>query len=102
WYREGTCLKTWTSATQVLTADATAQMVRCGVNLVGFDQLQPFDGRLAAFVWSWAQNEPAASAGPCGFQGTDTRFHASGCDAVRHFACASADGTFHATVATGQ
>jgi hypothetical protein len=76
-------------------------MVRCGVNLVGFDQLQPNDGRLAAFVWSWAQGEPSSTDGPCAFQGADTRFHASSCVVQRHFACADPSGAFHVTVATG-
>ena len=101
WYEESPWLEAMTDATQVLTADATARMVRCGANLIGFDQLQPFDGRLQAFVWSWASGEPSASSGACAFQGSDSRFHASGCDVQRHFACASPDGSFHVTSASG-
>jgi hypothetical protein len=76
-------------------------MVRCGANLVGFDQLQPFDGRLAAFVWSWAQDEPSASGGSCAYQGSDSRFRASSCDVSRHFACVDASGDFWVTHQTG-
>jgi hypothetical protein len=101
WYEESPWLEAMTNATQVLSADTTARMVRCGANLVGFDQLQPNDGRLAAFVWSWAPGEPSSSAGPCAFQGSDTRFHASTCEVQRHFACADDTGAFHVTVATG-
>jgi hypothetical protein len=100
WYEESPWLEAMTDATQELSADATAQMVRCGVNLVGFDQLQPFDGRLAAFVWSWAENEPVSSSG-CAYQGGDSRFHAASCDGTRHFACATTDGSFDVTAATG-
>lgn len=41
-----------------LTPKTTAQMARCGVDLFGFDQLQPFDGRLESMVWSWAPGHP--------------------------------------------
>lgn len=43
--------------------EAAAAMVRCGVDLFGFDRLEPFDGRLEATVWSWATDEP--SVGGC-------------------------------------
>lgn len=46
-----------------LTPETTATMARCGVDLLGFDRLEPFDGRLEASIWSWAANEP--SAGRC-------------------------------------
>jgi hypothetical protein len=42
-----------------LTPETTAAMTRCGVDLLGFDQLQPDDGRLQATVWSWARKQPA-------------------------------------------
>jgi hypothetical protein len=101
WYEESPWLEAMTDATQVLTPQTTAQMVRCGANLVGFDQLQPFDGRLAAFVWSWAQDEPSASGGSCAYQGSDSRFRASSCDVSRHFACVDASGDFWVTHQTG-
>jgi hypothetical protein len=40
-------------------------LVRCGVDLLGFDQLLPDDGRLDATVWSWTPGEPRAHAGRC-------------------------------------
>lgn len=46
-----------------LTPATVAAMARCGVDLVGFDQLEPFDGRLEASVWSWRPDEP--SGGRC-------------------------------------
>jgi hypothetical protein len=72
-----------------------ATMTRCGVNIIGFDQLRPQDGRLAALVWSWAQNEPAR--GSCAVQGRDGRFHATGCRGKLPAACQSPDGTWHVT-----
>jgi hypothetical protein len=65
------------------------RMVRCGVDMIGFDQLQPFDPRLKAVVWSWAVNEPSV-AGACAFEGGDGRFRSGDCGTPRPFACAVA------------
>jgi hypothetical protein len=102
WYEESPWLEAMTNATQVLTASTTAQMVRCGANIIGFDQLQPFDGRLAAMVWSWAQNEPAAGAGDCAEQGADGRFHTSDCGQRLPFACVDSSLDWHVTHAVGR
>ena len=101
WYEESPWLEAMTDATQVLTPQTTAAMVRCGVNLVGFDQLQPFDGRLAAFVWSWADGEPS-SGGTCAVQGGDTRFHAAACGRRHPFACVDANLDWHVTAGIGR
>ncbi|MBV9412234.1 MAG: hypothetical protein JO148_11600, partial [Acidimicrobiia bacterium] len=65
-------------------------------------QLTPQDPRLAALVWSWAQNEPAAGAGSCAYQGADGRFHAGSCNDTRHFACVDGNGAWHVTSALGR
>ncbi len=63
----------------VTVADAT-NMVRCGVNMIGFDLLEPFDARLAAIVWSWATNQPATyRVGYCAVSGADARFRSEDC-----------------------
>lgn len=49
-------------------------MTDCGVNLFGFDQLLPEDGRIQASLWSWAPDEPRAGAGACALQGADGRW----------------------------
>lgn len=46
-----------------LTPETTSAMVRCGVDLFGFDRLEPLDGRLEATIWSWAPEQP--SRGRC-------------------------------------
>lgn len=46
-----------------LIPETVAAMVRCGIDLVGLDQLEPFDGRLEGLVWSWAPEQP--STGRC-------------------------------------
>jgi hypothetical protein len=84
----------------LITPTTTAAMTRCGVNIIGFDQLQPFDGRLAALVWSWAQNEPS-TAGTCAVQSADTRFHAAPCSAQHAFACADGHGDWHVATTAG-
>jgi len=44
-----------------ITPTTAAAMTRCGVDLIGLDQLTgPADPRLEAMVWSWAANRPAA------------------------------------------
>jgi hypothetical protein len=99
-FEESPWLEAMMGATQVLTASTTARMVQCGVNIIGFDQLQPSDGRLAALVWSWATDEPAATGG-CAVQATDTRFHAVACSGQRHYACVDRAGGWHVTRAAG-
>jgi len=45
-----------------ITPQTAAAMTRCGVDLIGLDQVTgPLDPRLEAMVWSWAQNRPAAA-----------------------------------------
>lgn len=79
--------------TSTISPEATALMVRCGVNLIGFDQLTPEDPRLAALVWSWAEDQPAAGARGCAYQGGDTRWRLDGdCRTKRVAACVSSDG----------
>ncbi|HEX8208047.1 MAG TPA: hypothetical protein VF587_18425, partial [Solirubrobacteraceae bacterium] len=40
-----------------LTPETVAAMIRCGVDLFGFDQLVPGDARVMAAVWCWAEDE---------------------------------------------
>ena len=82
------------------TPPIVARMVQCGVNIIGLDQLTPQDPRLAALVWSWAQNEPAADAGNCALSGNDGRFHAGDCKDKHSAACVDASGAWHVTAAT--
>ncbi|MEJ7783437.1 MAG: hypothetical protein WKF96_01455 [Solirubrobacteraceae bacterium] len=76
-----------------LTPDKVAAMVRCGVNLFGFDHFDPNDGRVAASIWSWAPDEPQRTAGDCTVQRDDTRWYAAACTgSVRPAACRTAQG----------
>jgi hypothetical protein len=80
-----------------LTPETTARMMRCGVDLTGFDQLLPNDGRLAAAVWSWAPGEP--SGGGCATEVTNHhfpfgRFNSRACNERHRPACRSAGGTW--------
>ena len=75
-----------------LTPEKTAAMIRCGVDLFGFDQLLPDDGRLAALAWSWAPDEPRPGAGRCVVIGADARFRAERCKDRHAFACRDAAG----------
>jgi hypothetical protein len=79
-----------------LTPATVRAMIACGVDLLGFDQLLPRDGRLDALVWSWADGEAwdAAAPGTCTVQGTDGRWRLAACDARHHPACVAPDGAF--------
>src|SRR5205807_8469890 len=65
YYEDSTFVSAATSPTETpsdyqanaLTPTKVTWMTGCGVNLFGFDQLLPFDGRLPATVWSWAPNQ---------------------------------------------
>src|SRR4051794_9505193 len=78
-----------------ITPATAAAMTRCGVDLIGLDQLQPGDQRLAALVWSWAPGEPGA--GGCAIQRADGRWASSACKDRRPAACRRADGTWATT-----
>ena len=95
WYEDSTWLTAMADGSESqLTLTETQRMVRCGVNLVGFDQLRPDDPRLAALVWSWAPGEPRAGAGSCAAQGPDARFHARRCSDPMPLACQSVTNTW--------
>jgi hypothetical protein len=74
------------SADDGLTPETTAAMVRCGVELFGFDQLLPDDGRLDAMVWSWAEGEPSKT-GDCAARTASDRWDGRSCVAKLRFAC---------------
>lgn len=63
YYEDSTRTAATSGTDDGLTPETAAAMARCGVDLFGFDQLEPFDGRLEGAVWSWATDEP--SSGRC-------------------------------------
>jgi hypothetical protein len=79
-------------AANLLSPEKVAAMTGCGVNLFGFDQILPDDGRLAASIWSWAPNEPVASDGACAVQGSDGRWRTQDCGASLPAACSTSGG----------
>jgi hypothetical protein len=81
-----------------LSPETTRRMSRCGVDLIGFDQILPTDGRLAALAWSWAQGEPSRSDG-CALQREDGRWIARRCTKLHQAACRRADGRWIVTLA---
>lgn len=70
-----------------LTPTKAQSMTNCGVNLFGFDQLLPEDGRIQGTVWSWAVDEPHAGTGNCALQGSDGRWVASPCTGAHPAGC---------------
>ncbi len=72
---------------RALTPERLRSMSDCGVNLYGFDQLLPGDGRLQATAWSWIADAPDPTDGPCAVQRTDGRWITTPCAERRPAAC---------------
>lgn len=73
---------------EALTPQKVQSMTDCGVNLFGFDQLLPEDGRIQGTLWSWAPDEPRAGAGDCALQrAADGRWVAAPCTDLHPAAC---------------
>ena len=81
-----------------LSPEATRRMSRCGVDLIGFDQILPTDGRLSALAWSWAADEPS-SAGDCAIQRSDGRWISRRCTKLQQAGCRRPDGRWVVTLA---
>jgi hypothetical protein len=81
-----------------ITPETAAAMARCGVDLIGLDQVLPDDGRLESLVWSWAPNEPAAGS-DCAMARADGRWETRACDESHRVACRAADGSWTVPVA---
>jgi hypothetical protein len=74
-----------------ITPEIAAEMSRCGVDLLGLDQLAPSDPRLEALVWSWSPGQPSRK-GRCAVQAFRSGTPATGwrtapCAEVRRPAC---------------
>ena len=81
----------YTSRDDGLTPETTREMSRCGVELYGFDQLVPGDGRLEALTWSWAAGVP--DSGDCAVsRGSDGRWETASCRAPYLQACRTTAG----------
>lgn len=68
-----------------ITTSEMSDMVRCGVNLVGFDMLHPNDPRLRTLVWTWAPDEPSAPG--CALQVGDGHWVSRSCGEQHRAAC---------------
>ena len=63
-------------------------MTKCGIAAIGLDQIVPFDARLKAQIWSWAENEPNNLGGEdCAVQRNDGRFYDVSCSNLYNVAC---------------
>ncbi len=100
YYEDSTFVATATDPTETpaqqqdrsLTPARVGDMTRCGVNLFGFDQILPNDGRIDASIWSWAKDEPRRGAGRCALQRADGRWATRPCATRRLAACRTTTG----------
>jgi hypothetical protein len=80
-----------------ITPQTAAAMTRCGVDLLGLDQLVPGDGRLEALVWSFAPGQ-LDRPGVAVQRASDGRWEAAGGTGLRlPAACRLADGSWAVT-----
>lgn len=100
WLSAGSDVVSGTPANEGLSPRVVKQMVRCGVDLFGFDQLEPNDGRLDAAVWSWAPGQPGS--GSCALMASDGRWRSSSCAKPRPAACRASDGSWFLTAKVKQ
>ena len=97
YYEDSTLVSTLLNPTrppvdpESLTPEKVAAMTACGVNLFGFDQLLPEDGRIQSTLWSWAPDEPVVGGGSCTRQAPDGRWHAAPCADLHPAACLTGD-----------
>jgi hypothetical protein len=95
YYEDSTQVSATTSGRRdPITAAIAARMVRCGVDIIGFDQLARGDPRLGALVWSWAPGQPAAGR-DCAVQRADGRWEARSCAEHHRAACRDSTGFWH-------
>jgi hypothetical protein len=73
------------SGEERVTPEMAGRLVRCGVDLIGLDQVMREDPRLDALVWSWAPGQPAS--GSCSLQGDTGRWVSSSCRGRLPAAC---------------
>jgi hypothetical protein len=102
WFGDSTWLTAMVSGSTDISATGSARMTACGVNIIGFDQLQPDDGKLASLVWSWEAVPAADSGADCAAQNGAGRFVGRACDALLRFACVSPAGVWAVTAASGE
>jgi len=99
-YADETGLSSGTGGGGDVTLNDARNMIRCGVDMPGLDNLVPFDERLVQFVWSWADKEP--NTGGCAYQGEDGRFRSGDCSVPRRFACVDGTGAWIVTPTMGR
>ena len=74
-----------------ITASDVTEYFKQGANIVNLDDMVTNDGRLAAGIWSWDNNEPNNWGGnqDCALQWGNGRWDDQGCTNIYAFACQS-------------
>ena len=92
------------SVKKIEARDVT-QAFKHGGNIVNLDDMTHNDGRLAAAIWSWDQNEPNNWGGnqDCAVQWGNGRWDDAGCEASHHYACQNlGDGSWNISTYQGR
>lgn len=93
YFEDATQVGSVSGSADPLTPELTERMSRCGVDIIGFDNLLRGDLRLERLVWSWAPGEPT-SPEPCALQRGDGRWESRVCGQRHRVACRAADGSW--------
>jgi hypothetical protein len=83
----------------LIDAATVKELTECAINLIGVDMLGPWDGRLAAAVWSWDVGKPEnpVAVNRCALQNDKGRWQDESCANIHAFACRAIDGSWYVT-----
>jgi len=89
-YEDLTNLSSWFgNPSQPITPELMAEAQRCGLGVIGLDQLSIGDARMEASIWSWSPGEPNnwEDNEHCAEHWANGRFNDANCGVERRFAC---------------
>lgn len=102
-YEDRTTLSAVFNPGPPISPDTMTELVKCGVNVIGTDKLQPFDGRLQNAIWSWDENQPDNynNAEGCAQMWGNGRWNDASCGTAIRYACRR-PGTYEWYITTAQ
>ncbi|WP_226647584.1 phosphatidylinositol-specific phospholipase C domain-containing protein [Microbulbifer variabilis] len=99
----GTIGEIFSGGIERITANDVRNGFALGHNIINLDNMNTSDGRIAAAIWSWDQNEPNnLNNEDCAMQWGNGRWNDSNCSNQYSFACKNiTDGSWAATASIG-
>ncbi|AWF80801.1 hypothetical protein BTJ40_08290 [Microbulbifer sp. A4B17] len=99
----GTIGEIFSGGIERITADDVRNGFAIGHNIINLDNMNTTDGRIAAAIWSWDQNEPNnLNNEDCAMQWSNGRWNDANCSNQYSFACKNtADSSWLVSASTG-